>query len=102
VDSPLNVWVRRLGIPLLLAMIALWLFPGSVQVLGPFLGLSVWAAAVFGYIFIFLGIPFLVWIIARSVYRVFLRPYVRARHIRMLAHQRLLREAAERPHSTPR
>lgn len=99
-DSPLNVWIRRVGIPLLVAVLAVVLFPLSARLLGPLLGLSVWAAAAMGYVCIFLGIPFLLWIVAKACYKIFFKPYVRARRIRMLRHRRLLHEAATRASST--
>lgn len=95
-DSPLNIWIRRIGIPLLVAVIAVVLFPYSARLIGPLLGLSVWAAAAIGYVFIFLGVPFLLWIVGKACYKIFLKPYVRARHIRMLRERRLLNEAAAR------
>jgi len=96
VASPLNVWIRRIGIPSLVAVLAVVLFPFWARLIGPFLGVSVWAAAAVGYVFIFLGVPFLFWIVGKACYRIFLKPYVRARRIRMLRERRLLNEAAAR------
>lgn len=98
-DSPLNVWTRRIGIPVLVAVLAIVLFPFSARLIGPLLGLSVWAAAVVGYVFIFVGVPFLLWIVGKACYRIFLKPYVRVRRIRMLRDRRLLDEAAARASS---
>jgi len=96
VDSPLNVWIRRIGIPLLLAVLAVVLFPFSARLIGPLLGLSVWAAAAVGYVFIFLGVPFLLWIVGKACYKIFFKPYLRARRISRLRERRLLNEAAAR------
>lgn len=95
-DSPLHAWVRRIGIPILLAVILLLLFPFSAQIIGPVVGVAAWTGAAVGYIFIVLGIPFLLVIVGRPVYRLFLEPYVRARRIRAIRERRLLREAAAR------
>lgn len=95
-DTSLHAWLRRIGIPVLLALILLLLFPVSGQIIGPVFGLAAWTGATIGYIFIFLGIPFLLVIIGRPVYRLFLEPYVRARRIRSIRERRLLREAATR------
>jgi hypothetical protein len=92
----MNLWIRRIGLCLLLAGIAVFLVPSSAQILGPILGAAAWTGAAFGYLSIFIGIPFLLSIVARVVYKIFLRPYVRARHIRAITERRLLREAAER------
>jgi hypothetical protein len=102
VDSPLNVWLRRIGIPLLVAVIAVMLVPVSARILGPVLGIAVWTGAAFGYLCIVVGIPFLLWIVGRAVYKTFLRPYVRARRIRLITQRRLLREAAARGSSAQR
>lgn len=98
-DSSLHAWVRRIGILVLLAVILLLLFPVSEQIIGPVFGAAAWAGATIGYIFIFVGIPFLLIIIGRPVYRLFLEPYVRARRIRSIRERRLLREAAARSDS---
>lgn len=95
-DTSLHAWLRRIGIPVLLAVILLLLFPVSAQIIGPVFGVAAWTGATIGYIFIFLGIPFLLAIIGRPVYRLFLEPYVRARRIRSIRERRLLREAAAR------
>jgi hypothetical protein len=95
----LNVRVRRIGIPLVLAVVAVLLVPVSARIFGSVLGIAAWAGAAFGYVCIVLGIPFLLWIIGRPVYRTFVRPYLRARRIRLIVQRRLLREAASRSSS---
>ena len=95
-ETSLHIWVRRIGIPVLLAAILLLLFPVSAPIIGPAFGVAAWTGAVIGYSFIFVGIPFLLVIIGRPVYRLFLQPYVRARRIRAIRERRLLREAAAR------
>jgi hypothetical protein len=99
VDSPLNVWVRRIAVLLVVAVAAVLLVPLSARIFGPVLGIAAWAGAAFGYVCIVVGIPFLLWIIGRPGYRTFIRPYVRARRIRLITQRRLLREAASRSNS---
>jgi hypothetical protein len=88
--------VRRIGIPLLFAVAAILLVPASARIVGPVFGIVAWTGAAFGYLCIVAGIPFLLWIIGRPGYNTFVKPYVRARRIRQIAHRRLLREAAAR------
>ncbi|HET9181772.1 MAG TPA: hypothetical protein VFP59_06545 [Candidatus Angelobacter sp.] len=101
-DTSLQMWVRRIGIPVLLAAILLLIFPVSARIVGPVLGVAAWTGAAVGYIFIFLGIPFLLVIVGRPVYRMFLKPYLRARRIRLIRERRLLQEAAARGDSAQR
>lgn len=101
-DSSIYAWGRRIGIPVLLAVILVLLFPVSAQILGPVFGAAAWTGAAVGYIFIFLGIPFLLIIVGRPVYRLFLKPYVRARRIRLIRDRRLLQDAAARGDSAQR
>jgi hypothetical protein len=96
VDSPLNVWVRRIGVPLLGTVILVLVFPGSARFIGPAFGVVTWTGAALGYIFIFAGIPFLLTVVGKAGYKAIIKPYVRARRIRFLRHRRLLREAAVR------
>jgi hypothetical protein len=49
-----------------------------------------------GYAIFLIGMPFFFWIIGEAGYRTFLKPYVRALHIRRIRNQRLLDEAAAR------
>jgi hypothetical protein len=96
VDSSLHIWVRRIGIPLLVGAVLITILPNSARILGPAFGVAAWAAAAVGYICIFAGIPFLLIIIGKAGYRVVLKPYVRAWRIRMIRDRRELREAAAR------
>jgi len=96
VDTSLHAWVRRIGLTVLIAVILFLLFPVSAQIIGPAFGVAAWTGAAIGYIFIVLGIPFLLVIVGRPVYRQFLMPFVRARRIRSIRERRLLREAAAR------
>jgi hypothetical protein len=96
VDTSLHIWLRRIGIPVLLAVVLLLLFPFSAQIIGPVFGVAAWTGAAIGYIFIFVGIPFLLVVLGGPVYRLFFKPYVRVRRIRAIRERRLLREAAAR------
>jgi hypothetical protein len=49
-----------------------------------------------GLLLLFLGIPFLLWVLAKPLYRTFLMPTVRAIHIRKIRANRELMEAALR------
>jgi hypothetical protein len=51
---------------------------------------------VLGYVIFLIGIPFFIWIMAESIYRVLFKPYVRAWHINHIRNSRLLREASAR------
>jgi hypothetical protein len=96
VDASFHVWIRRIGVALLVAVAATLLSPFSGQIVAPFIGVAVWAAAALGYIFIIGGIPFLLWMVARVVFRTFVTPYLRSRRIRVIRERRLLAEAAMR------
>lgn len=101
-DSSLYVWVRRIGIPLLVGAAVIAVLPGSARFLGPAFGVAAWTAAAVGYICIFVGIPFLLILVGKAGYRVVLKPYVRAWRIRTIRDRRLLREAAARQtHAEP-
>jgi hypothetical protein len=96
VDSALNIWTRRIGLLLLFALVLALLLPASAGIIGPLFGIAAWTGAAFGYICVFAGIPFLLWIVGKAGYNAVLKPYVRARRIRVIRNHRLLREAAER------
>jgi hypothetical protein len=96
VDASFHVWIRRIGIALLVAIVAALLFPLSVQIVEPFIRIAVWAAAALGYVLIIAGIPFLLWMTGRVVFRTFVTPYVRSRRIRNIRERRLMAEAAMR------
>ena len=95
-DSSLHVWVRRIGVPLVVGVALVAILPNSARILGPALGAAAWTAAAIGYVCIFVGIPFLLVIVGKAGYRVILKPYVRAWRIRMIRDRRELREAAAR------
>lgn len=95
-DASFHVWTRRIGIPLLVGIIAIFLFPHSGRIIAPLVSVGVWAAATLGYIFIIVGIPFLLWTVGKTVFRTFITPYVRSRRIRAIRERRLLTEAALR------
>ena len=95
-DSSFYLWVRRIGLPLLVVAAVLAVLPGSARWVGPALGVAAWTAAAAGYICIFVGIPFLLFTVGKAGYKVVLKPYVRAWRIRTIRDRRLLREAAAR------
>ncbi len=95
-DASFHVWTRRIGIALLVAVGATLLSSVSGQVVEPLIRFAVWAAATLGYLFIIVGIPFLLWTVGKTVFRTFVTPYVRTRHIRSIRERRLLAEAAMR------
>lgn len=95
-DSSLHIWVRRIGVPLVIGAILVAILPNSGRILGPAFGAAAWTAAAIGYVCIFVGIPFLLVIVGKAGYRVILKPYVRAWRIRTIRDRRLLREAAAR------
>lgn len=95
-DASFHVWTRRIGVVLLIAAGATLLYPVSGRIIEPFIRFAVWAAATLGYIFIIVGIPFLLWMVGKTVFRTFFTPYIRSRRIRLIRERRLLAEAAMR------
>jgi hypothetical protein len=53
-------------------------------------------AVVLAILIFLVGMPFFFWIMGEAGYKVFLRPFVRARRIRKIRERRLLMEAAAR------
>lgn len=102
VDSALNVWIRRVGLVAALALLLALFLPATARFIGPLFGLAAWTGAAVGYVCLFVGIPFLLLTVGKAGYNSMLRPYVRARRIRVIRNQRLLREAAERQVSEER
>jgi uncharacterized membrane protein len=64
--------------------------------LGLAFGLSISVLALIGWMILFVGMPFLVWVLAESIYRVFLKVYVRAWRINRIRDARYMKEASER------
>jgi Kef-type K+ transport system membrane component KefB len=58
--------------------------------------LAVLAVQIAGLLILFVGLPFLLWVLAKPLYRTFLMPTVRAIHIRKIRANRELMEAALR------
>jgi Mn2+/Fe2+ NRAMP family transporter len=87
---------KQLAILLVFLLIAYVLLPYLADVLGLAAGLSFLAVQVIGYAIFLVGIPFFLWIMAEACYRIFLRPFLRARRIRRIRDHRLLIEAAAR------
>jgi hypothetical protein len=96
VDASFHVWTRRIGVLLLVAIGVTLLSPLSGRFVEPLIRVGVWTAATLGYIFIIVGIPFLLWTVGKTVFRTFITPYVRSRRIRSIRERRLLAEAAMR------
>ena len=90
--SSLKIWLKRLAIAAAVAIL-LWLL---LPVVAGLVGLSISVIALIGWVILFGGLPFLVWILAESVYRTFLKAYVRAWHISRIRDARYMREARER------
>jgi hypothetical protein len=57
---------------------------------------AIYFAEFAGLLLLFVGLPFLLWVLARPLYRTFLMPTVRAIHIRKIRANRELMEAALR------
>jgi uncharacterized membrane protein len=76
--------------------VLLFLLPFLTQVVGLGLGIALALILVLGYLIFLIGIPFFIWIMAESMYRVLFKPYVRAWHINHIRNSRLLREASAR------
>jgi hypothetical protein len=76
--------------------VLLFLLRFLTQVVGLGLGIALALILVLGYVIFLIGIPFFIWIMAESMYRVLFKPYVRAWHINHIRNSRLLREAAAR------
>lgn len=72
------------------------LLPLLAELLGLAVGLSVLLLEIAGCFIFLVCIPLFFWIMGEAGYKVFLRPFVRARHIRKIRSRRLLLEAAAR------
>ncbi len=94
--SSLKVWLKRLAIAAAVAILLWLLLPVVAGLVGLVFGLSISVIAFIGWVILLGGLPFLVWILAESVYRTFLKAYVRAWHISRIRDARYMREAAER------
>jgi hypothetical protein len=92
---------KRGVIVLACVVAALVLLPVLARLLGLAVGISFLAIQIVGYVILFVGLPFFVWMMGEAGYRVFLRPLVRARRIRKMRNRRLLLEAAARKSGTP-
>jgi len=90
--SSLKVWLKRLAIAAAVAIL-LWLL---LPLVAGLVGISISIIALIGWVILFGGLPFLVWVLAESIYRTFLKAYVRAWHINRIRNARYMKEAAER------
>jgi hypothetical protein len=95
-ESSLKIWLKRLAISAFVAFLVWLLLPQLTELLGLALGLSISVIALIGYLMLFVGLPFAVWIFAEPIYRVFLKAHVRAWHINRIRNARYLKQAAER------
>jgi hypothetical protein len=94
--STLKIWLKRSAIALAVALLAWLLLPLAAGLVGLALGLSISVIALVGYIILVAGLPFVMWILGESIYRVFLKAYVRAWNINRIRDARYMKEAAER------
>lgn len=94
--SSLKVRLKAFAIAVAAAVLLWLLLPWMAGLLGFAFSLSISAIALIGWVILFVGLPFAVWILAESIYRVFLKAYVRAWHINRIRDARYLKEAAER------
>jgi hypothetical protein len=94
-----KLWLKRVLIWLVLAAVVVFLGRVVGDVIGFSLGLSVLLLELIGSAILVVGMPFFFLVIGESVYRIFLKPYMRAFRINRIRHTRLLREAVERGHS---
>jgi len=89
----LTAWLATTAVLLLL-------LPVLTQVVGLGLAFALALILLLGYAIFLIGIPFFIWIMVESMYRVLLKPYVRAWHINHIRNSRLLREASARRGNT--
>jgi hypothetical protein len=94
-----KLWLKRLLFWLVAAAVVVLLSRLIAGLLGLALGLSLLLLEGLGWAIFLVGMPFFFWVIGEAVYRIFIKPYVRAWHINRIRHVRLLREAVERGHS---
>jgi hypothetical protein len=94
--STVKSWLKRLAIASVAVLLLWFLLPLVAGLIGLALGLSLSVIALFGYLVLFVGLPFVVWILAESIYRVFLKAYIRAWHINRIRDARYMKEATER------
>jgi hypothetical protein len=94
--SSLKVWLKRLAIATAVAILLWLLLPLVAGLIGLAFGFSISVIALIGWVILFGGLPFLVWILAESIYRVFLKVYVRAWRINRIRNTRYMKEPAER------
>ncbi len=90
---------QRLGkvvIALVVGVVALLALPLIAELANSAISLALAAIQFVGLLLFFVGLPFLVWVLARPLYRTFLMPTVRAIHIRKIRANRELMEAALR------
>jgi hypothetical protein len=94
-----KLWLKRVLICLVAAALLVLLTREVADVIGFSLGLSVLLLELIGSAILVVGMPFFFWIVGESVYRTYLKPYVRAFRINRIRHTRELREAVERGHN---
>jgi hypothetical protein len=94
-----KVWVIRLTICFAVLLLVKLLLPliSAIGWIG--LRISFFLAQATGYILLFAGLPFFVWVMSGSIYHTFFEPYWRAWHIHRIRNARYLKEALERGRS---
>jgi uncharacterized membrane protein len=97
--SATKLWLKRLLVWLAVAAVVVLLSRIIADVIGFGLGLTLLLLELLGWAIFLVGMPFFFWVIGEAVYRVFIKPYVRAWRINRIRHVRQLREAVERGQS---
>src|SRR6185312_7995896 len=87
---------KKFAIVLACVIAVFLLLPLLANLLGIAVGLSFLLLIIAGCFILLVCIPLFFWIMGEAGYKVFLRPFVRARHIRKIRSRRLLLEAATR------
>jgi hypothetical protein len=93
---------KQIVILFLVLIVVFLLLPLLAQLLGFAVGLSFLAVEIIGILIFVVGIPLFFLVMSEAGYRVFLRPFMRALHIRKIRNRRLLFEAATRDGAEPK
>lgn len=94
--SAAKSWLKRVLIILAAVVLLLFLMQIVPALAGTGIDFTVSLLEILGFVLLFVGLPFLFWIIGGAAYRTLLKPYVRAYHIRQIRNARYLKEAVER------
>jgi uncharacterized membrane protein len=93
-ESKKRGWRIITIIAVVVAILAL--LPLLADLLSVAIGVSFLTIEIVGLFIFLVGMPLFFWIMSEAGYRVFLRPYMRARRIRIIRNRRLMFEAAAR------